>query len=151
MWFLPLYTIIVTLGVLLPLLLMLYPTRCGSRYFSGRIIVKTFIEAFQGSYKDGTNGTRDYRAVSALYLVCRVVLWYKFCEKSAHFSWRFHGIKCLVYAGCSILWICQALQIQHSQPSGRADTYTASSTRSIRKCSPCRAPQTTVLMNLTHR
>ena len=54
---------------------MLYPTRCGSRYFGGRIIVKTFIEAFQGRYKDGTNGTRDYRAVSALYLVCRVVVW----------------------------------------------------------------------------
>ena len=71
----PAITIIVTLGVLLPLLLMLYPTRCGSRYFGGRIIVKTFIEAFQGSYKDGTNGTRDYRAVSALYLICRVVVW----------------------------------------------------------------------------
>ena len=71
----PAITIIVTLGVLLPLFLMLYPTRCGSRYFGGRIIVKTFIAAFQGSYKDGTNGTRDYRAVSALYLVCRVVLW----------------------------------------------------------------------------
>ena len=70
----PAITIIVTLGVLLPLLLILYPTRCGSRYFGGRV-VKTFIEAFQGSYKDGTNGTRDYRAVSALYLVCRVVIW----------------------------------------------------------------------------
>ena len=67
----PAITINVTLGVLLPLL---YPTCCGPRYFGGRV-VKTFIEAFQGSYKDGTNGTRDYRAVSALYLVCRVVIW----------------------------------------------------------------------------
>ena len=70
----PAITIIVTLGVLLPLFLILYPTRFGSRYFGGRV-VKTFIEAFQGSYKDGTNGTRDYRAVSTLYLVCRVVIW----------------------------------------------------------------------------
>ena len=62
----PAITIIVTLGVLLPLLQMLYPTRCGSRYFCGRI-VKTL--DFQGSYKDGTNGTRDYRAASVLYLV----------------------------------------------------------------------------------
>ena len=69
----PAITIIVTLGVLLPLLLMLYPTRCGSRYFGGRI-VKTFVESFQDSYKDGTNGSRDYRAVSALYLVRRVVV-----------------------------------------------------------------------------
>ena len=44
-----------------------------ARYLGGRV-VKTFIEAFQCSYKDGTNGTRDYRAVSALYLVCRVVI-----------------------------------------------------------------------------
>ena len=44
----PVITIIVTLGVLLPLLLMLYPTRCGSRYFGGRI-VKTFIyRSFSG-------------------------------------------------------------------------------------------------------
>ena len=44
----PAITIIVTLGVLLPLLLMLYPTRCGSIYFGGRI-VKTFIHrSFSG-------------------------------------------------------------------------------------------------------
>ena len=134
----PAITIIVTLGVLLPLFLMLYPTRCGSRFFGGRIL-KSVVEAFQGSYKDGTNGTRDYRAVSALYLVCRVVVWtltINFVKNQPTILGRFHGIKCLVYAGCSILWICQALQIQHSQPSGRADTHTASSTRSIRKCSP---------------
>ena len=33
--------------------------------------------------------------------------------------------KCVINDWCSILWICQALQIQHSQPSGRADTHTA--------------------------
>ena len=30
------------------------------------------MEAFQGQYKDGTNGTRDFRMVSALYLVFRL-------------------------------------------------------------------------------
>jgi len=31
----------------------------------------TFIEAFQGQYKDGTDGTQDFRIVSALYLIFR--------------------------------------------------------------------------------
>ena len=30
------------------------------------------MEAFQGQYKDGTNGTQDFRIVSALYLVFRI-------------------------------------------------------------------------------
>ena len=30
------------------------------------------MEAFQGQYKDGTNGTWDFRRVSALYLVFRI-------------------------------------------------------------------------------
>jgi len=30
------------------------------------------MEAFQGQYKDGTNGTRDFRIVSALYLIFRI-------------------------------------------------------------------------------
>ena len=59
------------------LLLILYPTRifrrciicCRSRRWHA---LHTFMEAFQGQYKDGTNGTRDFRIVSALYLVFRI-------------------------------------------------------------------------------
>jgi len=32
------------------------------------------MEAFQGQYKDGTNGTRDFRIVSALYLIFRIAV-----------------------------------------------------------------------------
>ena len=64
--------------IMLPtLLLIFYPTRifrkcitcCGFRRWHA---LHTFMEAFQGHYKDGTNGTRDYRIVSGLYLVFRV-------------------------------------------------------------------------------
>ena len=59
------------------LVLLLYPTRifrkciscCGFRRWH---TLHTFVEAFQGHYKDGTNGTRDFRIVSALYLVFRI-------------------------------------------------------------------------------
>ena len=30
------------------------------------------MDIFQGSFKDGTQGTRDYRCVSALYLLLRM-------------------------------------------------------------------------------
>ena len=32
-----------------------------------------FVESFQGQYKDGTSGTRDYRVVSASFLIIRLV------------------------------------------------------------------------------
>jgi len=59
------------------LLLILYPTRifkiyiscCGFRRWHA---VHTFMEAFQGQYKDGTNGTRDFGMVCALYLIFRI-------------------------------------------------------------------------------
>ena len=58
-------------------LLISYPTRifrkcvacCGFRRWYA---LYTFMEAFQGQYKDGTNRTRDFRMVSALYLVFRI-------------------------------------------------------------------------------
>ena len=31
-----------------------------------------FVESFQGQYKDGTNGTRDFRMVSASFLILRI-------------------------------------------------------------------------------
>ena len=59
------------------LLLILYPTRlcrkcimhCGSRRWNA---LRTFVEAFQGEYKDGTNGTCDLRMFSALFFILRI-------------------------------------------------------------------------------
>ena len=71
---------VVLVFIVLPtLLLILYPTRifrkciacCRFRRWHA---LHTFMEAFQGQYKDGTNGTRDFRMVSALYLVFRIAV-----------------------------------------------------------------------------
>ena len=65
--------------VLLPIvLLLLYPMRCFQKCL-GRCGVRwhalpIFIDAFQGCYKDGTNGTRDCRYFAALYLTTRFSL-----------------------------------------------------------------------------
>ena len=37
-----------------------------------RLVMMTFLEAIHGMYKDGTNGTRDYRAIPGIILLLRV-------------------------------------------------------------------------------
>ena len=61
------------------LLLLLYPMRSFQRClgYCTRIrwqFLHTFADAFQGCYKNGTNGTRDYRYFAGLYLLVRIVL-----------------------------------------------------------------------------
>ena len=62
---------------ILPLLLLcVYPCRCFQRCLNRcRLrsqLLHTFMDAFQGHFKDGTNGTRDCRWFSALYLAVRL-------------------------------------------------------------------------------
>ena len=57
-------------------ILILYPTRlcrrcimnCGTRRWNA---LRTIMETFQGEYKDGTNGTWDFRMFSASFLILR--------------------------------------------------------------------------------
>ena len=60
------------------LLLVLYPCQCFQRCLNRCNIqyqaLHTFMDVFQGSYKDGTNGTRDCRWFAALYLMLRIIL-----------------------------------------------------------------------------
>ena len=65
------------------ILLILYPTRlfrkcvsyCGFRRWHALYM---FVESFQGQYKDGTNGTRDFRMVSASFFVLRILILFLF-------------------------------------------------------------------------
>ena len=65
--------------IILPLVLVLiYPTRvfpkligcCGLRRWH---MIRTFMEVFVGSYKDGTEGGRDYRLTAAVCLSGRII------------------------------------------------------------------------------
>ena len=64
---------------LLPLLLLfLYPTKCFQHLLGCFPNVnwhplRAFMDIFQGCYKNGTNGTRDYRYFSALNFVVRII------------------------------------------------------------------------------
>ena len=65
------------------ILLILYPTRlfgkcvscCGFRRWHA---LHMFVESFQGQYKDGTNGTCDFRVVSASFLILRILILFLF-------------------------------------------------------------------------
>ena len=61
------------------ILLILYPTRlfrkcvscCKFRRWHA---LHMFVESFQGEYKDGTNGSHDFRMVSASFLILRILI-----------------------------------------------------------------------------
>ena len=70
-------SLLVILLVLIPtVVLMLYPFRrcqlCLNRLCSKpwvRIATQTFVDTFHGCYKDGTNGSRDYRPASGVTML----------------------------------------------------------------------------------
>ena len=65
--------------VAIPLvLLLLYPTslfqKCLTRCRMNCYALHTFADIFQGCYKNGTNGTRDFRYFAGLYFLLRIVI-----------------------------------------------------------------------------
>ena len=70
---------LLTFTLLPMLLLFLYPCSCFqvclNRTGCSCQPLHTFMDAFQGHYKNGTNGTRDLRFFSGLYLLLRVVVY----------------------------------------------------------------------------
>ena len=93
-----LYIIIVmvfyTSLVLIPsLLLCVYPTRiyrCLSQFLSARkrLAITAFVEALNTCFKDGLNGTRDYRALVGIVLLGGIIfsLFYLFVKKVVAFD-----------------------------------------------------------------
>ena len=76
---------------LLPILLLcLYPCRCFQRLLNRCNCrcqaLHMFMDAFQGSYKNGTNGTRDCRYFAALYLITRVAVHTSLAFSSVSFT-----------------------------------------------------------------
>ena len=75
---LPIIILVLGFSPLPILLLCLYPIRSIRRilYFiccKDIRCLKSFVDAFQGHYKDGTNGTRDYRVMASLQFISRTI------------------------------------------------------------------------------
>ena len=107
--------------ILFPLLLLLlYPMRCfhqclsccGVRWHA----LPIFIDAFQGCYKDGTNGSRDHRRFAAAFLLARILLFILFALSQT----------ALFYGAALFVFIPLAMAIVIVQPyKPRFSTYNA--------------------------
>ena len=74
-------SVIILIFIVLPptILLAVYPTRCFRKVSTclkprWLIAIHIFVDTFQGCYKDGTNGTRDYRAISGYILAVSLAI-----------------------------------------------------------------------------
>ena len=65
------------------ILLCLYPTKIFRKLLQCSLPLRwqcglsTFMDAFQGYYKDGRDGTRDYRAASSIHLILIAIIVYR--------------------------------------------------------------------------
>ena len=83
-------TVLVVFTLLPILLLCLYPCRCfqqllNSCHMRSQALHK-FMVAFQGCYKDGTNGTRDCRYFAAIYLITQIAVHLSLVYSSVSFT-----------------------------------------------------------------
>ena len=100
------------------LLLLLYPMRCFQRCLGCCGIrwhaLPIFIDAFQGCYKDGTNGTRDCRYYASALFLARILLFIIFTLSQT----------ALFYAAALLVLIPLAIVIVVVQPyKPRFSTY----------------------------
>ena len=72
-------------------------------HFAGGMLC-TFVESFQGQYTDGTNGTCDFRMVSASFLILRIVILASFQDRhlfgDCYLIWRLSS-QCVLLASVS--------------------------------------------------
>ena len=99
---------VLVIFIILPtLLLIVYPTRlfrrcvscCGFRRWHA---LHMFVESFQGQYKDGTNGTRDFRMVSATFLILRILI-LAFFKNRHNYTWN-SSAQCVLLALASYFY-----------------------------------------------
>ena len=90
------------------ILLILYPTRlfrkcvscCRFRRWHA---LHMFVESFQGQYKDGTSGTRDFRMVSASFLILRIITLPQLFWRH-HYFWSSSELECAIFVIASCLF-----------------------------------------------
>ena len=98
---------VVLIFIIFPiLLLILYPMRCFQQCLGCYRVrwhaLRMFIDAFQGCYKDGTNGTRDCRYFAVVYLFLRPLLLVLF---AVTLNAIFYGLAGLVLIGVAMFTV----------------------------------------------
>ena len=93
-YFIPALVVSILFGILPPLVLLLSPwkithkvlscLKCDWVWSGGKL--QAILDTFQGCYKDGTNGTRDYRYFAGVYFLLRLVLFALFAFTTSLFE-----------------------------------------------------------------
>ena len=97
-------SVLVICNLLPAMFLFLYPCKCFQKILGklGRyyLVLHTFADAFQGCYKRGTDGERDYRYFSALYMALRgaVYITHAFLHPPA--DWLVPALLCFISSLC---------------------------------------------------
>ena len=104
----PTLIVVFLLNILPTLLLLCYPVkifrRCLTKCKVNGLFLVTFIERFQGCYKDGLDGGRDLRSFSALYLLLRYLPILFHTVKRFHITnWQYFG---LLFSLAALLMAC---------------------------------------------
>ena len=100
---------VLALFVIFPIvLLILYPTRLFRRCvsccrFRRWHALHMFVESFQGQYKDGTNGTRDFRMASVSFLVLRILTVASFINRY-HSDLSPSAMQCALFVSATCLY-----------------------------------------------
>ena len=80
----------VVLVVFPTLLLFLYPCRCCQQILNKANctspVLRTYMDVFQGHYKDGTKDSKDFRYFAGVFLVLRVIIIVQFPLFNSYFS-----------------------------------------------------------------
>ena len=87
--------------VLPMILLFVYPfTRCQqtlNKIGLNSLTLRTFVEVFQGPFKDGTNNTRDYRSFSGCILLVPLILYLTFSLTQSSMYYPVASVWILIY------------------------------------------------------
>ena len=99
-------TALVLFNVLPVVFLLLYPCKCLQK-FLGRFtrasrILHLFAEAFQGCYKNGRDGGRDYRYFAGLYMAIRILSYVSHNTLWPPARWYLPGILFLLASICFV-------------------------------------------------
>ena len=103
------------------LLLLLYPVSCFQKCLSScrlrNHIVHTFVDVFQGHYKDGTEpGTRDCRWFAAVYFLGRIMVFYIIFGVTKN-------VICYALSGISMIFLGAVIVFLQPYKSSKANTY----------------------------
>ena len=90
------------------LLLLFYQLSCFRRILNkvglNSLALHTFVDVFEGDYKDGTNGTRDFRYFSGLILLVPLIIYITFAYTLSTFYYPLSCTLLVVFATLYVLF-----------------------------------------------